>query len=146
MVRTQETRHAQWSEFEGLGGPDPFWRIPADRMKMRVEQLVPLPPQAVDLLRQIKELNVYGKYGNARFGQYLFPVIGNQDDTISSSRMLVLLRGRDAGDKATVHGFRSVASTVLSESGLFQADWIERNRPFPDVQQSTCIFQRRTLI
>lgn len=42
MVRTQETRHAQWSEFEGLGGAEPPWRIPADRMKMRVEHLVPL--------------------------------------------------------------------------------------------------------
>ncbi|ETI62648.1 hypothetical protein C100_16920 [Sphingobium sp. C100] len=83
------------------------------------------PPQAVELLRQIKELNVYGKYGNERFGQYLFPVIGNQDDTISSSRMLVPLRRLGVGDKATVHGFRSVASTVLNESGLFQADWIE---------------------
>jgi len=27
--------------------------------------------------------------------------------------------------KATVHGFRGLASTVLNESGLFQADWIE---------------------
>ena len=92
MVRTTETRRAQWCEFEGLGGPEPLWRIPAERMKMRVEHLVPLPPQAVALLREIKELNVYGQYGNERFGQYLFPVIGNQGDTISSNRMLVLLQ------------------------------------------------------
>ena len=125
MVRTTETRHAQWSEFEGLGGPEPLWRIPADRMKMRVEHLVPLPPQAVALLREIKELNVYGKYGNERFGQFLFPVIGNQGDTISSNRMLLLLQRLGVGDKATVHGFRSIASTVLNETGLFNADWIE---------------------
>lgn len=125
MVRTTETRHAQWSEFEGLGGPEPLWQIPAERMKMRVEHLVPLPPQAVALLREIKELNVYGKYGNERFGQYLFPVIGNQGDTISSNRMLVLLQRLGVGDKATVHGFRSIASTVLNETGLFKPDWIE---------------------
>ncbi|UXC93015.1 MULTISPECIES: phage integrase central domain-containing protein [Sphingobium] len=125
MVRTQETRHAQWSEFEGLGGPKPLWRTPAARMKMQLEHLVPLPPQAVELLRELKELNVYGKFGNERFGQYLFPVIGNTDDTISSSRMLVLLRRLGVGDKATVHGFRSVASTILNESGRFNADWIE---------------------
>jgi len=121
MVRTTETRHAQWSEFEGLGGPEPLWRIPAERMKMRVEHLVPLPPQAVALLREIKELNVYGKYGNERFGQYLFPVIGNQGDTISSNRMLVLLQRLGVGDKATVHGFRSIASTVLKRDGPVQA-------------------------
>lgn len=125
MVRTTETRHAQWSEFEGLGGPEPLWRIPAERMKMRVEHLVPLPPQAVTLLREIKELNVYGKYGNERFGQYLFPVIGNQGDTISQNRMLTLLQRLGVGDKATVHGFRSIASTVLNETGMFKADWIE---------------------
>lgn len=60
-VRTTETRHAQWTEFEGLGGPKPLWCIPAERMKMRV-------------LRQ-----------------YLILVIGNKDDLISSNRMLVLL-------------------------------------------------------
>jgi integrase len=27
--------------------------------------------------------------------------------------------------KATVHGFRGLASTVLNESGIFKPDWIE---------------------
>ena len=39
--------------------------------------------------------------------------------------MLVLLRRLGVGDKATVHSFRSVASTILNESTLFNADWIE---------------------
>lgn len=34
MVRTQETRFAQWDEFEGLGTQEPVWRIPGERMKM----------------------------------------------------------------------------------------------------------------
>jgi len=125
MVRTQETRFAQWSEFEGLGTEEPLWRIPPERMKMRSEHLVPLPPQAIALLRDIKEVNKYGKAGNERLGKYLFPVAGSRSDVISENRMLDIMYRIGLRGKATVHGFRSVASTVLNESGLFMPDWIE---------------------
>ncbi|WP_229736513.1 tyrosine-type recombinase/integrase [Novosphingobium endophyticum] len=125
MVRTQETRFAQWTEFEGLGTDEPLWRIPAERMKMRSEHLVPLPPQAVALLRQIRDINPYGKAGNERLGKYLFPVAGSRSDTISENRMLDVMYRMGLRGKATVHGFRSVASTVLNESGRFMPDWIE---------------------
>ena len=125
MVRTQETRFAQWHEFEGLDTPEPLWRIPPERMKMRSEHLVPLPPQAIQLLREIKEINIFGKAGNERLGKYLFPVAGSRSNTISENRMLDIMYRMGLRGKATVHGFRSVASTVLNESGLFLPDWIE---------------------
>jgi integrase len=125
MVRTQETRFAQWSEFEGLGSDEPLWRIPPERMKMRSEHLVPLPPQAIDLLRRIRDINPYGKAGNERLGKYLFPVAGSRSDTISENRMLDVMYRMGLRGKATVHGFRSLASTVLNESGHFMPDWIE---------------------
>ena len=68
MVRSQETRFAEWDEIEGLGTIDPIWRIPAGRMKMRTEHIVPLPPQAIALLAEIRDLNVFAKAGNARLG------------------------------------------------------------------------------
>src|SRR3546814_18484738 len=37
MVRTSETRFAEFEEFENLGGADPLWRISPERMKMRSE-------------------------------------------------------------------------------------------------------------
>jgi integrase len=125
MVRTQETRFAQWSEFEGLGTHEPLWRIPPERMKMRSEHLVPLPPQAIELLREIKQINLFGNAGNEHYGKYLFPVVCSRTDTISENRMLDVMYRMGFRGKATVHGFRSVASTVLNESGLFQPDWIE---------------------
>jgi integrase len=125
MVRTQETRFATWSEFEGLGTDEPVWRIPAGRMKMRTEHVVPLPPQAITLLREIRDENPYGLAGNERFGKYLFPVAGSRSDTISENRMLDILYRMGLRGKVTVHGFRSLASTVLNESGLFLPDWIE---------------------
>ena len=88
MVRTEETRFAEWSEIEGLDTSEPLWRIPAERMKMRSEHLVPLPPQAVALLREIDRANIYRAAGNMKFGRFLFPVVGSKSLTISGNRML----------------------------------------------------------
>lgn len=125
MVRTQETRFAEWSEFEGLDGPEPMWRLAPERMKMRSEHLVPLPRQAVELLEEIADANVFRKAGNERLGRYLFPVAYAKGKTISQNRLLDIMYRMGLRGKATVHGFRGLASTVLNESGLFEGDWIE---------------------
>jgi integrase len=125
MVRTQETRFAEWSEFEGLDGPEPMWRLAPERMKMRSEHLVPLPKQALKLLEEIADTNVFRKAGNQKLGRYLFPVAYSKSLVISENRMLDIMYRIGLRGKATVHGFRGLASTVLNESGLFEGDWIE---------------------
>ncbi|MGJ3648753.1 tyrosine-type recombinase/integrase [Sphingomonas sp. GlSt437] len=125
MVRTQETRFATWNEIEGLDGNQPLWRITPDRMKMRSEHLVPLSRQAVALLKEIEAANVFRTAGNARLGKFLFPVATSKSDVISENRMLDILYRMGLRGKATVHGFRGLASTVLNESGEFEPDWIE---------------------
>jgi integrase len=54
FVRTAEARFATWNEFENMHGAVPLWRIPAKRMKARTEHLVPLSPQVVALLRELR--------------------------------------------------------------------------------------------
>jgi integrase len=125
MVRTQETRFAAWHEIEGLDGDQPLWRISPDRMKMRSEHLVPLSRQAVALLKEIEAENKYRAAGNVKLGKYLFPVATSKSNVISENRMLDILYRMDLRGKATVHGFRGLASTVLNESGEFEPDWIE---------------------
>jgi integrase len=56
FARTTELRAARWSEFESLDGNEPLWRIPAERMKMQREHLVPLAPQALGMLRELRGL------------------------------------------------------------------------------------------
>lgn len=125
MVRTSETRFAEFEEFEDMAGDNPMWRISPERMKMRSEHLVPLPHQAVALYHEILELNVYRTAGNMRLGRYLFPVPIAKSLVISENRMLDIMYRMGLRGKATVHGFRGLASTVLNESGLFEPDWIE---------------------
>src|SRR5207248_7346374 len=57
--RTGELRGATWSEFD-LGKSE--WRIPAERMKMKSEHLVPLSRQALSILEELRPLT-----GNSEF-------------------------------------------------------------------------------
>jgi integrase len=56
VVRPGELRAARWIEFEGLDSPEPLWRVPAERMKMKREHLVPLSRQAVAVLNAVRPL------------------------------------------------------------------------------------------
>jgi integrase len=115
FVRTTELRFARWEEFEDLDGSAPLWRIPAARMKMRRVHLVPLAPQAVTVLRQLRELNPKA--------QLVFPS-PTRAGVISENTMLYALYRLGYHKRATVHGFRKTASTILNENH-FNRDWVE---------------------
>lgn len=116
MVRTQETRFAQWPEFERLDGDESLWRLSPDRMKMSREHLVPLSRQAVQVLRRLKELSPGGPH--------LFPA-NTRHDVISENTMLYALYRMGYHSRQTTHGLRRCASTILNETGHFEPDWIE---------------------
>lgn len=113
FVRTGELIGATWEEIDLDGAT---WIVPAARMKMKTEHVVPLSRQAVELLR---ELTVIG--GGSRF---VFPG-RNPDKPISNNTMLFALYRLGYKGKMTGHGFRAVASTILNEAG-FRSDVIER--------------------
>ena len=115
FVRTSELRFARWSEFEELNSVEPLWRIPAERMKMRRDHLVPLAPQAVAVVEELRR-----RTGNS---QYLFPAATKREVTSENTLLFALYR-MGYHSRATVHGFRSTASTVLNEAH-FNRDWIE---------------------
>lgn len=105
--RPSEIREARWSEFDLDAG---LWTIPAERMKRRREHLVPLPSQAVELLRGLH--NLTGTY------PLLFP--GRSDTTKPRSNTVFLMALRRLGyeGRQTGHGFRHIASTILNEHGF----------------------------
>jgi integrase len=118
FARTTELRGARWSEFEDLDGDEALWRIPAERMKMKHEHLVPLAPQTVAVLRKLRALP------NSDASTFLFPS-PSHDRFISNNTMLYALYRMGYHGRATVHGFRAMASTALNEMG-FRPDVIER--------------------
>lgn len=113
FVRTNELIGAEWDEF-ALDAK--LWIIPAERMKMRTEHIVPLSDQAVAILTELKIMA-----GKSRF---VFPG-RNRDKPISNNTMLFALYRLGYKGKMTGHGFRAVASTILNEQG-WRPDVIER--------------------
>lgn len=113
-VRTNELRAAKWTEVDFDKSE---WRIPAERMKMKEEHLVPLSHQAVAVLRDLQKHT-----GNR---QYLFPNQHNPISFMSENTMLYALYRMGYHSRTTGHGFRSTASTILNENG-FMPDVIER--------------------
>ena len=118
FARTTELRSAQWPEFENLEGKEPLWRIPSERTKMKREHLVPLPPQAVALLQELRSLS------GSEASPFLFPS-PSREGFMSNNTMLYALYRMGYHGRATVHGFRAMASTALNEMG-FRPDVIDR--------------------
>lgn len=114
--RPGEIRHAKWEEIDFA---NKVWAIPAEKMKMRRDHLVPLPDQAIALLDELRRMN-----GN---GEYLFPSLRTWKRPMSENTLNAALRRMGySGDEMTAHGFRASFSTLANESGLWHADSIER--------------------
>ena len=133
FVRPGELRAAKWEEFK-LDGDAPTWRIPAERMKMRLLHVVPLSQQTVEAL---KELQIYTGHS-----PYLFPggrgrLPYMSENTINKAIALLGYKGRVVG-----HGFRATASTILNESRQFHPDAIERQLAHKDRNKIRGIYDR----
>jgi integrase len=114
--RPGELRAAEWAEFDLDAA---VWVIPAEKMKMRRPHRVPLARQAADILRGLRAIT--GR------GRFLFPSVRSVDRCMSENTLNAALRRLGfQKDEMTAHGFRSAASSMLNESGLWHADAIER--------------------
>lgn len=133
FVRPSELRCAEWQEFD-LDQAD--WRIPASRMKMREQHIVPLARQAVALLRDLQPLT-----GTSR---YLFPSLRTSDRPISNNTLNAALRRLGyTGDEMVSHGFRSMASTCLNEQG-WHPDLIELQLAHAERNKVRAVYNRAT--
>lgn len=114
-VRPNEIQNARWSEIEDLDGPEPLWRIPAERMKgdqdrkaeEMGEHLVPLSTQAVAVIRALRPLT--GGY------QLMFPSERHVHRPISENTLRALLIRAGYYQRHVPHGFRAAFSTIMNE-------------------------------
>jgi len=114
FVRPSELRLARWPEIDF---EECEWRIPAERMKMRREHLVPLSPQVIALFTALRDITQHPEFC------FIMPFRKHPMSATVIQHTLVKL-GYGAG-KATPHSFRGMASTLLNEHG-FAPDVIER--------------------
>jgi integrase len=115
FVRPGELRAAEWCEID----PDAAeWRIPAAKMKMRAEHMVPLATQAVSILREL-----FRSTGHATF---VFPSFRTDKECMSENAVNAALRGMGYPKEVmTGHGFRATARTIMDEVLEERVDLIE---------------------
>jgi integrase len=115
FVRPGELRKARWEQFDFERSQ---WRIPATCMKARVQHLVPLSRQALELLRRLHPL--------AGTSEYLFPLIHDSGRPLHGTALSCALQSLGFDRKeVTPHGFRATACTLLNEMG-WRSEAIER--------------------
>src|SRR3546814_694708 len=114
LARPTEVVEAEWSEIDLDAG---LWRIPAERMKKRKEHLMPLPIQAVKLLRGMHTITGTKKH--------LFPHRDNRSKPMVTASFRQMLKVLGWAGKFSPHATRTTGSTRLNEMG-YSPDWIER--------------------
>ena len=114
LCRPSEAVEARWDEFDLDAA---VWRIPAERMKKRKEHAMPLPTQAVEMLRALHGLT--GRH------VHLFPHRDDRTTPMVSASFRQMLNVLGWGKKYSPHATRTTGSTRLNELG-FSSDWIER--------------------
>jgi integrase len=122
LCRLGEATSACWEE---INFETATWTIPADRMKMGRAHVVPLAPQAIELLRSLETV----AYGS----RFVFPSQHKSDRPIFRATVNGVLYEVERRELAaghqwahwTPHDLRRTGSTMLNEAG-FPSDWIEK--------------------
>jgi len=106
FVRSFNIRHCEWSEIDFKNS---MWVIPPSKMKTKTEFNLPLPPQVIEILEEVKELTGEGKY--------VFPSFRTKDKPMSDNTLISALRrmGYSKGEFVP-HSFRSMFSTIAYEN------------------------------
>jgi len=122
LLRPGELRFAEWSEIDLDSA---LWTVPAARMKRELREkllgaphLVPLPHQAVAVLRELQALTGHAKM--------VFRGERHHDRPMSDNTINAALRAMGfSQDEVTGHGFRATARTMLHERLGFSPEIIE---------------------
>lgn len=130
MTRPAEAAHTRWDEIEFSSNT---WTIPIERMKKRREHVVPLTPQALDILRTMKPVS-----GNR---EHVFPADRNPRTPMNSQSANMALKRMGYKGKLVAHGIRSIASTALNEA-RFDSELIEVALSHVDKNQTRAAYQR----
>jgi len=133
MTRPGETRGAKQPEFDLASAT---WCIPADRMKMRRDHIVPLAKQARALVAR-NWIDVKGV-------ELIFPSLNSNRKWLSENAFNSAIRRMGySKEEVTAHGFRSTASTILNNRG-FDGDVIEAALAHQDKNSIRRTYNRTT--
>ena len=109
FVRPGELRHAEWTEFDFEKAE---WRIPAGKMKMKEQHIVPLSDQAIGVLREIQPLTGSGRYVFAKRARR--QQTHEREYRERGAAPNGIRQGRNDGAWLSQHGINPVARTWIT--------------------------------
>ena len=107
MVRPGEAAGTRWDEIDLT---KKVWAIPAERMKKNKPHIVPLSPQALQLLELLKPIS-----GRSEF---VFPSDRSPKRHAHPQTANTALKRMGFDKKLVAHGMRALASTTLNDQGF----------------------------
>lgn len=110
LVRRSELLKAKWTEFNF---DKAVWTIPATRMKMKREHLVPLSRQATEILLRRKNAN--DLLDPTQQSEYVFPAIQSPLKPMDRKKMMFVLHDMGYRNIHTLHGFRALGMGIAKE-------------------------------
>ncbi len=115
FVRTGELIRATWDEIDLDRGE---WVIPAERMKMKREHIVPLARQAIAILDECLLLN--------SSSPWVFASVAKPAQHMSNNTILKALERLGYKGRMTGHGFRALAMTTIKEELHYPHEIVDR--------------------
>lgn len=115
FVRTSELINARWDEID-LERKE--WVIPAERMKMDKEHVVPLSRQAIEILNDQKEI--------AGHWPLVFPSSVRPKQSISNNTILGAIKRMGYQGRMTGHGFRALAMSTIKQELGYRHEVVDR--------------------
>lgn len=139
FVRVGELVNAEWSEIHGNE-----WHIPAQKMKMRRPHIVPLSDWALEILYEVREATIASRIAKGRITSPSLPLIftSKRYRPLQYTFPSILMRELGYQGIAVPHGFRSLASSILNESGLWNTDAIERQLAHQEENKTRAAYNR----
>lgn len=131
FVRTGELIKAEWNEFDFN---EAIWRIPANRMKMKRDHLVPLSSQTIDVLKQLRTLHSNQKW--------VFPSQIKPRNHMSNNTILTALARMGYRGIMTGHGFRALAMSTIKEKLGYRHEVIDRQLAHAQRSQIIAAYDR----
>ena len=115
--RTGEMRGAKWQEIDVNKAR---WIVPADRMKMKTQHVVPLSKQALKTLDSLRALGL-----TSAPDEYIFPAMQRQAQMMSENTVGYAFNRAGYHGRQTPHGIRGLFSTYANESAKWEFNDIE---------------------
>ncbi|WP_324738030.1 integrase domain-containing protein [Pseudoalteromonas sp. CuT4-3] len=131
MVRPNEATKAKWSEIDLENN---VWIIPAEKMKAAKVHKIPLTPRTLKLLELMSPISGHR--------EFIFPADRNPRDHMNPQTPNAAISRMGYKGELVAHGLRSLASTVLNESRLFDYELIEVALAHQDTNQVRAAYNR----